>query len=297
MTWSLYRWVWQLQSPLFAGVPPAGTLNRCRLCIPARTMWGALTAEVARLRKGVFPDYEVVGQEMKERVRFTYLYPAERVRGEWRAWLPCYKEDKGLCWRQENSNDRSEPLSNRAFRMRLLDARPGTAIDPDTRSAADGTLHETECIQPYWRDGTSPNSPVAMVGYVFVRSDDSLWDEIGKLDTLFVGGDTRYGLGHLRRAGWVEAENVFGMRTYLSDGDFPIVESDCVFAHSVGICCMKGALEVLAGWDRPSDDRLLLIHPNPLWVPGSACANSGGKTKWAIDAGGIWREQARQTAN
>ena len=48
MSWSLQRWTWLLESPLFVGTTPAGSLNRCRLYVPARALWGAMTAELSR---------------------------------------------------------------------------------------------------------------------------------------------------------------------------------------------------------------------------------------------------------
>lgn len=46
MAWQVYRWVWQLESPLHIGLVPAGILNRTRLYIPARTMWGGIDGRV-----------------------------------------------------------------------------------------------------------------------------------------------------------------------------------------------------------------------------------------------------------
>ncbi len=61
MSWTLYRWTWRLESPLFVGAPPAGSLNRCRLYVPSRALWGALTAELARRRANASPSYETEG--------------------------------------------------------------------------------------------------------------------------------------------------------------------------------------------------------------------------------------------
>ena len=105
MTWTLHRWVWRLEAPLFIGMPPAGTLNRCRLYIPARTFHGAVTAEIARSRNGdSFPDYGKLGWEIGLNCRFTYLYPAEKSGGNYVVWLPKYLKDKGLFWCSPNSH-------------------------------------------------------------------------------------------------------------------------------------------------------------------------------------------------
>ena len=104
MSWSLFRWVWRLEAPLFVGMSPAGALNRCRPYVPARALWGAVTAEIARLKSGEsFPNYEGVGGEVKRSCRFTYLFPAEKRDGRFLAWLPKFEKEKGLRWCLQDS--------------------------------------------------------------------------------------------------------------------------------------------------------------------------------------------------
>src|SRR5690606_14852481 len=209
MSWTVLQWVWRLEAPLFIGMPPAGTLNRCRLYIPARAMHGAVTAELARRNgneKSIFPDYGKFGKEVGENCRFTYLFPAEKQDGQFLAWLPqymtarCEKDQEkdgrkvGLFWRCCPSEGK-KCLSDRDFRRRLLDCRPGTAIAPESDAAFEGTLRETECISPWWRDPNCREEPKAVLflGYIFLRND-AFRKQLDNIDTLFVGGDTRYGL-------------------------------------------------------------------------------------------------------
>lgn len=294
MTWQLYRWVWQLQSPLFVGSTPAGMLNRCRLYIPARTMWGALTAEIARSQNVGIPNYKEVGVKLKEGVRFSYLYPAELDEKKWRAWLPAYEDKKGLglVWRREGMNDDSSERSDREMRLRLLHTRPSTSINPDTYSAEDGSLRETECIQSFWRTSSSDLSPVSMAGYLFIR-DLSLLEQVERIRWLFVGGDTRYGLGRLKRVEWSKADKMFNMESYLNEEEAPIIEGDRVLAHSKSSDeRMRGAFEVLLGWDR-NLHYLSLSDAEPWFVPGSYCETIEGecKLKWKIESDGFWRER------
>jgi len=107
-------------------MPPAGALNRCRLYVPARTLWGALTAELARLRcEDSFPgdDYKQLGEDIVDNCRFTYLYPAKKIGDKFLAWLPEYESGRGLVWQRKAGTD---PLPDRKFRQLLLDTRPGT---------------------------------------------------------------------------------------------------------------------------------------------------------------------------
>ncbi|HWO94203.1 MAG TPA: hypothetical protein VNL92_05515 [Dehalococcoidia bacterium] len=294
MTWSLYRWTWQLESPLYVGMPPAGSLNRCRLYVPARALWGAVTAELARAKGASTPaDYKRVGEQVSEHVRFTYLYPAEATGKDWRAWLPKYERGEGLVWEREDRV--GDPRSDRAFRTRLLSSRPGTAIDPGTETAADGSLRETECINEQWRDTDGrAGSRVALVGYLFICTANGAAaspiaaSELEGLDTLFIGGDTRYGLGKLSRAfpgGWEEATSVFGAAVDVA-GPHPRIRSGRVLAHArpprTGGREVFGQLELVAGWD---DRNLVPQDTGPLLAPGSS---SGEELWWRLEPSGFW---------
>lgn len=285
MTWNLFRWTWLLESPLYIGATPAGSLNRCRLYVPARALWAALTAELARRNAVEFPNYEGVGTVLQGAVRFSYLYPAEDHRGFWRAWLPRYEKGKGLVWRREDRADARSGLTDREMRVRLLGTRPGTAIDPSSDSGAEGSLRETECVNPCWRDEAGVlRSRVAFVGYIFIKDTTLNPREIG---TIFLGGDTRYGLGRLRREGECElASDVFCHRVQLN-ADRPAIVSDCILAHGgvssgrVGPLC--GQREALGEWQY---GKLGLRHAGPpLWVPGSV---ADAEQEWTIDATGYW---------
>lgn len=302
MSWSLFRWVWRLEAPLFIGMSPAGALNRCRPYVPARALWGAVTAEIARLKSGEsFPDYKGVGDEVKRSCRFTYLFPAEKRDGRFLAWLPKFEKEKGLRWHLQGCG---ESRSDRDFRRRLLDTRPGTAIMPESDSALEGSLRHTECIGPWWRDSNSQGetaAPVLLLGYVFLNDD--LHHEQGEkiheqkdipgrlraVETLFIGGDTRYGLGKIRRID--ESSNdtaVFG-KPVRPDREHPEIGSDIVLGHAPeggGDEGMQGAKELLGGWDRGSPWK----GGKLAWAPGSCDTNHTDEKPvyWSIDREGYW---------
>ncbi|NPU98310.1 MAG: hypothetical protein HPY51_14000 [Candidatus Omnitrophica bacterium] len=291
MTWTLFRWVWRLEAPLFVGMPPAGALNRCRLYVPARALWGSVTAELSRLKNDKdFPDYCEFGKEFASNCRFTYLYPAEERNNKVLAWMPKFEKSSGLRWFSNGDGG----LSDREFRRRLLDSRPGTAIAPESDSASEGSLRETECINPWWRDSNCRGEPnaVLLLGYVFLRDND-FRNQLDDIDTLFVGGDIRYGLGKIRRVGWHEVAgdlSVFGKQVHL-DGEHPEILSDVIWGHASegdqhqfqGI---QGVKELLAGWDQGSLRKGALA-----WVPGSCLELP---VDWTIDFDGCWKEARKQ---
>ncbi len=289
MNWELYRWVWVLQSPLSVGTLPSGSLNRCHLYIPARAIWGAITAEVARRSDGHFPDYAVIGNGIQEEIRFTYLFPAVKINQEWKAWLPCYMEDKGLCWQLEDANDDfNNVISNQIFRSRLLYTRPGTSINPESDSAEEGSLHETECIQIYWSPSEEKNNKeyqqIGMIGYVLVKSNSSYIDSIKEIETLLIGGDTRYGFGKLRQVDFSNQSYLFNNTVNLSDSE-PIITGRSVLGHTATVKNMSGDIEALAGWDYLSNGRLKGFEKT-YWTPGSFSPD--GQSDWKIGRHGHW---------
>lgn len=293
MSWSLYRWVWKLEAPLSIGLSPSGSLNRCRLYVPARNFWGALTANLAQRQATGFPEYAKVGENLRKETRLTYLFPAEETNRGWRAWLPRYERDKGLVWRREDEANREQWRPDREMRQRLLLARPGTAIDHASATAADGTLRETECIGQHWRErATDEAKSVALVGYVLIliRNGTDLAVGLEQIDVLSIGGDARYGLGRVRRVAWDAASDVFGNTVDLA-GQEPTLHADRLLAHAQSSAegAMVGQLEVLGGWDRAKGSGLAPLSPARLWAPGSQAVN--GKVRWHVKESGLWQDE------
>lgn len=290
MSWSLFRWVWRLEAPLHVGIPPSGSLDRCRLYVPGRNLWAALTAELARRKMGESPKnlgiYIEMGLKIREACRFSYLYPSEKFGGVWKAWLPCFERGKGFYWQREANLG---TLPDRAFRSRLLDTRPGTAIDPRTDSAAEGSLHETEVVNPWWREAQGGTiGPVAMTGYLFCN-DQKMYNDLCKVSVLHVGGDIRYGLGKMVRVDMEKAEGLFEYNVRL-DQDNPQVYARKILAHlkaSTNNDSICGALESLGGWDvgKPR-----LMCDTQFWGPGSRLV----REEWqGIQDDGTWVVLAR----
>ncbi|MBU1222193.1 hypothetical protein KKF34_10110 [Myxococcota bacterium] len=281
MTWTAIRWVWRLEGPLFIGMPPAGSLNRCRLYVPARALWGAVTAEISRNTSGEkFPEYKDIGNQIKAESRFTYLFPTEKQGNKFLPWLPEFDEMRGYQWFCQSRN-----LTDREFRCRMLDSRPGTAIDPDSDSAAEGTLRETECINPSWRktDNQEKTSEMFLSGYVFLKNN-GLIKQFEMIDTLFVGGDTRYGLGKISRLKWQELSRDFSVfeKTVHLDQEEPQIVSNIIWGHSFESKHpdMIGTKELSGGWDNGSQCEGKLT-----WAPGSSMTHP---LAWSIDKNGFW---------
>jgi hypothetical protein len=124
-----------------------------------------------------------------------------------------------------------------------------------------------------------------MVGYIWVGERASLLDRIAAITTLFVGGDTRYGLGRLNRASTDPATAVFGATAEL-DRDEPRIVTCRLLAHAlpsreVTIC---GDQEAVGGWDMTGQqvDRQI---SGPVWTPGSRFQDGKGRAWTLLDTG------------
>ena len=279
MTWEMYRWVWCLESPIHLGIAPAGVVNRTRLYVPAKTIWGALTAEIARREANdKEPLYEEIGQKLQKKVRFTYLYPAEWTGQSWTAWLSSYTKERGFCWCCEDKS--RDPLPDRKFRAKLLFSLPGTAIDPSSNTAEESALREMEFICKRWRDGNYECSKVAFVGYVFFN-DDSIKEQVLSIEELFIGADTRYGFGRIELVEPpTKAAQCFGEEVILDKSD-PWIKTDTVLAHvKAGNVKLMGSFELLQHWDRGK-----IAISGLAWSPGSFAEK---KERFAVLPSGLW---------
>lgn len=261
--------------------------------VPARSLWGAITHELGKREielplensfnsSNVRAYYQKLGDHLKEQTRLSYLYPAELIHGKWQTWLPRYQIGQGLSWLREDQTDK--PISHRAFRSRLLYTRLSTAIQRATGSADDETLHETECVQPFWRH-QHPFQPVAMVGYLFIKSE-LLLKEIEKLEQLFVGGDSRYGLGHLTLESKLEqSEQLFNLTTDLNQEKIKISLKDqqAILGHtSQATAAFLGALEAIGSWDMHQKNQ---ANSHLYWSPG---AQAEKEQELTINCDGKW---------
>jgi len=173
MTWKTYRVVLRLRLPLHIGQAKVGNVQRTRPYVTGRVLWGALTERLTRDRaQGQGPatdsqQYARVGDEVHERLAFTYLYPTIRQDGTVELW----PWDDG-------------------FRFRYLSTYASTALTYPQQSADEGTLHEVECIVPHTLDD---GAPVYLTGYVFEQDDAPGWKSA--LKRLQLGGERGYGWG------------------------------------------------------------------------------------------------------
>jgi len=181
MVWQAHQVVFRLRSPLHIGCGKVGNLQRTRLYVTGRVLWGALAMRLTRdAFNGRGPaadsrEYQKVGAEVHRSLAYTYFYPATKSGRDYQVAWP---------WIDES-----------LFRRRFLSSYSGTALAYPQQSAATGMLHEVEFISPRTLD---TGEPVFLVGYLFEKDGCPLaWREAFK--RLQLGGERGYGWGDLER--------------------------------------------------------------------------------------------------
>ena len=283
MSWEIYRLVYKVKSPVCIGFHKLGFIQRTRPYILGRNIWGAFTAELTRFMGN--NRYEVIGERLKEYFRFMPFFPAIDPDSP---FLPVYAPRHGLLYRNGINTDLKESQFERLF----INAYGRTAVSPDYLAAEEGSLFETEFINPHvmTEDGLRQ---VYFIGYLF-KKKESEHDESNQslfyraLERIAVGGERKYGFGQLERISLdKEQTNVFGNRPNLhnSNGpEFNMVQGAHLFMHLYHLynenqpINLYGDIEPVVGLEYSSGAGFgqQISKANVCWMPGAEIKEESG---------------------
>lgn len=250
MSWTAYRLVFRLRSPLHIGWRKVGNLMQTRPYVTGKVLWGALTARLTRdTRPGATADdYRQVGDQVNEALAFTYLFPALTPDPS-QALYPWYTE-RGLAYG-------AEKMPAAQFDHLFLDSYAGTALDYDRFGAEPGSLRETEFIAPHTREGT----PVYLVGHILAQDGGpDGWQEA--LGAVQLGGERKYGWGRVELVDGPHplphGERLFGQFELIAGNKVPVlqaIQDMPVLAHALAVefnghkpvSDLRGPVEPLVG--------------------------------------------------
>lgn len=180
--WNAYQIVFRLLSPLHIGYKKMENIQYTRRYVPAKTVWGALTAAIAKMLND--RDYKKIGDAIKGNLRFSYFFLAENENGS-KPLIPKYTSE-GMKFGDYPKIE---------FEMRFLDSYASTAILPDFNSAEEESLHEIEILTSYDKVN---EKPVFLVGYIFEKKNgDGNYNWQEALKHVQIGGERKYGFGRL----------------------------------------------------------------------------------------------------
>ncbi|WP_295102291.1 hypothetical protein [uncultured Candidatus Kuenenia sp.] len=191
MGWKKYKLVYQAKSPIHIGWHTLGYIKLTRYYITGKNMWGAMTANIVRTLYE-HEDYQGVGKVLKEDIFVSYFYPAIDFQNP---LLPKFQND-GLHYGKYPASD---------FERLFIQSYGQTAVLPESNTAEDQSLHESDFISHYIEgEDVGKHQNVYFVGYVFIHDRARYNGRVLTLkimekaiEEIFVGGDKKYGWGRL----------------------------------------------------------------------------------------------------
>ncbi len=278
MSWQKYEVIFRLLSPLHVGFRKTGNLMQTREYVPGKVFWAALTARLTR-DSGNGADgrqYVIIGNAVNESFRFGYLYPA----------LP----KSGSCGVKSADDLTVHYPWNANFDYLFLDSYASTALDYDSKTAAEALLHETEFMQPYTRPyGSQPSLPVYLYGDLYVHSETAEQDGVLKywqdaLSKLQFGGERGYGWGRVRLESLPKVGNC-------GEPTVEVKKGQRVLAHVLAEgLTLYGSVEPLVGWERNPKNGTTNWHlssPNICYPPGATVKSD---CSFTVNHYGIWKK-------
>ena len=290
MTWEHHRIIFRLKSPLHVGYRKVGNLMQTRHYVHGKILWAALTARLTRDHDDGSDGraYVKIGDAVNACFRFGYLWPAipggDEVKNcddvktlfssDWKgADLKCLEK----LFPRPYILKKDEPTFDYLF----LDSCASTASSPHSRGALEGSLHDTEFIAPFTRDGRQ----VYLAGSLWVMEGElpkklERWED--ELNDLRFGGEGSYGWGRVQRIYYpLGRNNPIDPDNISWSGPIP--------AH-VGVRgaeqTIQGSIEPLVGWEMQKDGRQVPGHATIAFRPG--CSARTDTAEFALGEFGVW---------
>lgn len=162
--WKMYEAVFELESPVHIGYLPSkgNVVSLTRRYVPGKNFWGAVTKRATELlyENPTGKEYQDIGNQIRENFRFSYFY----IFHENKVYYPYYSEE-GLIYQN---------MSSYEFDLRFIGSRAVTAINSETGTAKDESLHEIEFIKHVHKDRKGEIKKTYIIGLIWVKESAEL---------------------------------------------------------------------------------------------------------------------------
>jgi len=197
--WTRIDVIFTLKSPLHIGYLPfkGSVISPTRYYVPGKNFWGAITKRTTEhLYKDPHgSDYREVGDKIKNNFRFSYFY----LYDDKTIYTPSFADDE-----LKYGN-----LLLPEFEHKFIGSRVLTAIDKNSGTAKDESLHEVEFIKDKYIDENGEVKTTKIIGCIWVKDNFNFEDNkkilinndgifINKfniIEELTLGGELGYGFG------------------------------------------------------------------------------------------------------
>lgn len=295
MKWRCIHLTYELMSPMHIGYHKFSNVQKTRYYVPARNLWGSVTERLTRhgfeMDGVIGGDYGQVGKWVKDHLAFTYFFMLD---GE-DLLYPRFTEDQLYYGK----------LSQYEFEHHYLSSHVTTALEAETSSAEQNSLHEVEFISERSKAGNLNIHRTQIHGAVFM--DNEAFQTLGDkekwkkwLEELQVGGERRYGFGkiRLRENGWmVASEEKTNLSNYRIRCDqlrptIYVEKGRSLLAHAIiSNISARGSIEPVVGRETDVNNSQAfgckLTRAKLCWVPGTII-DSTTETPFQINREGLW---------
>lgn len=297
MSWEAFQLTFRMKSPLHSGYARVGNIQRTRLYVTGRMLWGAFVSQIARTQNST--DYLQIGNEVEEYLRTSYLFPCLDPGGEQPILPQIQNYEAG--YRVGNACLKASQIERW-----LITSYVSTAMDINRLAAGEGSLHEVELISHRFLCAVSEDNvrltvgdPVYLTGVFFLSENapdtiKNYWKQA--VEHFQVGGERGYGFGRLSLLSQPRpTTKLFGHNLSLDrpDPEVTVGENEPLLAHTTAgedadkNLISQGILEPFLGRETPAGGQFgrQLSPAKACWVPGTVVKES---TPVQIQRKGLW---------
>ncbi|MHA1490939.1 MAG: RAMP superfamily CRISPR-associated protein [Promethearchaeota archaeon] len=210
ISWICFELIYEVKSAAHIGNGSQfGISNKTRFYIPGKTMWGAITAIITRWYMTNYDphSYKEIGEFIRENLIFSYFYPYYMDKNEKMHILHPNYSDMGFGF---GIRDNGFIMSKIEFESKFITSYISTAIDTNSKTAEDESLHEIELLNPSKfighifinKEQVNNNSilkiHISNEEKVKISKDKETIELFELIKNVQVGGERTYGFGKLK---------------------------------------------------------------------------------------------------
>jgi hypothetical protein len=306
--WKCYELKFKAKSPIHIGYgSKLGIINRTRYYIPGKTIWGAVTAILAREGMEDYKPniYKNVGNFVKKHMIFSYFYPLK----DENVLYPNYT-DNGFGFGKKNNE--SFLMSKEEFERDFITSYVSTAIDKSSKTAEEGSLHEFELIKDksngketifagylFAKEGAISNGNYSVKfseNGPFIETKDQNFPLFDAIRNVQVGGERNYGFGwfELCEKKEINKPNLYNSNMIVNLTDLSLEDDiHIALAHvntkNLNLTDIRGDLEPLVGREWNSGGAGQKVSDAKICLTPGTKFNSESKIK--IGCYGLWNNR------
>lgn len=196
--WERVEVIFTLKSPLHIGYLPfkGSVISPTRYFVLGKNFWGAITKRTTEhLSENLQgKNYKNIGNQIKDNFRFSYFY----LYDDKTIYTPSFADDE-----LKYGN-----LLLPEFEHKFIGSRVLTAIDKNSNTAKDESLHEIEFIKDKYIDENGEVKTTKIIGCIWIKAktildkkdveikDNGIFiNEFNIIEELTLGGELGYGFG------------------------------------------------------------------------------------------------------